>query len=424
MNVMSNKNNRIFKNSFFLYILTFSNYFIGLLLYPYLSRTLTVENFGLVGFSMSFVLIFQVIVEFGFMISATALIARHRSNSEKVSEIISATMLAKLILVIVSLLLFLALSLIIPMVRAHFLIVFLFFTSSIITAMLPDFFFRGIERMQSITIRTVGAKLVSLLIVILFMKNDSQILLVPISLIIGNCASLIIAFVTMTTAGIQLRRVPIHDVILSIKGSLLFFFSRLAVSINGSLGAFFLGLKFLPTSIEVGIFAGATRLSSAGEMMLAPIIDSIYPHMVNKRDYGLFKKALIYGTGLWLITCLLVFIFADMICSIILGPKYLVAGDYLRVLLISMFFAFPNMMLGFPALSPIGKAKHANIGNFVSTGINVIACIILWLTGNISLISICQVITLSNVTMLMYRGTMFYKFRQLIVIKSPRSSTE
>ena len=58
-------NTRIVKNTVFLYILTFSNYFLGLILFPFLSRTLSVENFGLVGFSMSFVLIFQMIVEYG-----------------------------------------------------------------------------------------------------------------------------------------------------------------------------------------------------------------------------------------------------------------------------------------------------------------------------------------------------------------------
>ncbi|HFU3673477.1 TPA: oligosaccharide flippase family protein, partial [Streptococcus suis] len=45
--------NKIAKNTLFLYILTFSNYFLGLMLFPYLSRVLSVEKFGLVGFSMS-----------------------------------------------------------------------------------------------------------------------------------------------------------------------------------------------------------------------------------------------------------------------------------------------------------------------------------------------------------------------------------
>lgn len=55
----------IAKNAIFLYGLTFSNYFVGLLLFPYLSRVLSVEGFGLIGFSTSLCLVFQMIVEYG-----------------------------------------------------------------------------------------------------------------------------------------------------------------------------------------------------------------------------------------------------------------------------------------------------------------------------------------------------------------------
>ena len=44
MKATNNKSySRIFKNALFLYALTFSNYLIGLLLLPYLSRVLSVE---------------------------------------------------------------------------------------------------------------------------------------------------------------------------------------------------------------------------------------------------------------------------------------------------------------------------------------------------------------------------------------------
>jgi len=65
MEKLDNKTKHLAGNTFLLYVLTFSNYFIGILLFPYISRTLSIEGFGLVGYSMAYVLIFQVIVEFG-----------------------------------------------------------------------------------------------------------------------------------------------------------------------------------------------------------------------------------------------------------------------------------------------------------------------------------------------------------------------
>ena len=88
---------RIGKNTVFLYALTFSNYFVGLLLFPYIARVLSIEGFGLVGFGMVYAMVFQSIVEFGFMISSTARISRVRADFAAVSEIVTNTMLSKVL---------------------------------------------------------------------------------------------------------------------------------------------------------------------------------------------------------------------------------------------------------------------------------------------------------------------------------------
>lgn len=49
-------------------------------------------------------------------------------------------------------------------------------------------------------------------------------------------------------------------------------------------------------------------------------------------------------------------------------------------------------MFGYPALSPIGKAVYANAAIMVSAIINVIACMILWATDNISVLSVSIVL--------------------------------
>ena len=258
INKLSKKSNisiRLIKNSAFLLILNFSNYFFGLLLLPYISRILSVENFGLIGFSMSYSLVFQTIVEFGFIIYATAEIARYRDNKNKVNQIISSVMCAKLILVTVSVVLFILSAFFIPMVRKNFLIVSLFVFDAILKAMIPDFFFRGIERMGVITIRTVLIRLLSLIMVALLVKNDSQVVLVPVAYVLSNIVALALAITAMYKAGGRLVRVKMRQVMKVIRDSILFFVSRIAVSVNQSAGAFLIGLKFTPTSFESGIFS-------------------------------------------------------------------------------------------------------------------------------------------------------------------------
>lgn len=412
---MESTKKRLARNTLFLYVLTFSNYFIGLLLYPYISRVLSVEGFGLVGFSMAYVLLFQVIVEFGFMISATATVAKYRTNSDKVAAIVSTTMYAKLILTLISTILFLASALFVPMLREHLMFVSLFFISAVLSAMMPDFFFRGIEKMKTIAIRTVLVRSLSLSLVLLFVRDDSQIILVPVSFITGNLLALVITLIAIYREGIPLRRAAARDAIISLKESVLFFLSRLATSINQSLGAFVLGIKYSPSSYEMGIFSGAARISMASEMMLPPLTDSIYPHMVNKKDYALFYKVLAIGTIAWMLVCLFAFTFAEIIVTLILGSEYIEASKYLRVLLLGNFLAFPNMMLGYNALTPLGKANHANIAIMISAGLNIAIYSLMWLTGSISILSVTIVMTLSNLLMLLYRGSVFIKYRHLSI---------
>lgn len=409
---MSDKK-RIASNSFFLLILTFSNYFLSLLLYPYLTRTLSIESFGLFGFVTSFIVLFQVIIEFGFMISTTASISKYRSDIKRVSEIVSATIQAKILLGFVSLALFLVTAFFVPVVREHFLFALLFFISSAITAMIPDFFYRGTEKMKPITTRTLSVRALMIILIIVFVKDDSQLLMIPLSFITANIIALLIALFGMKKAGVRLHWVRTEQTILAIKESSVFFLSRLAVSVNQSLGSLFLAFKFGPASIELGLLAGASKISTASEMPIIAVSDSLYPHMVNKKDYSLFFKALSLGGVIWFFVCLTLWVFAPQICAIILGPDYIQAGDVLRVLIFGNFMALFANWFGYPALSPIGLAKHANIALIVSAAINVSACLILWLADAISLFSICLVIAGGNLVVFGYRGAIFLKNRHL-----------
>lgn len=378
-------------------------------MYPYLSRVLSVESFGLIGFSMSFVLIFQVIVEFGFTISTTALIAKNKADYDKVSKIISTTMIVKCILAVMSFLLLVTAFFSVTMIRDNFLIVFLFFVNAVFSAILPDFFYRGIEQMKTITIRTAAIKTVSLLMILALVKNENQILLVPISMIAGSLMAFIITVFHMKRAGIKFVRVRTNDIISCAKGGFGFFLSRLAASINSSLGIFFLGLNYSPASFELGVFSGASKIASSGEMMLHPVADSIYPHMISKRDYCLLKKILVSGTIGVLVVCMVTTIFADSICVVILGKEYSAAGDYLRILMAGSIFAFPCVILGYPALSPIGLEKHANIAVMASAGVSVAICTILWMVNAVSILSVCIVMASRNIVMIAYRGIALYK---------------
>src|SRR5271169_1009874 len=70
-----------------LYSMQLAGYLAPLVTLPYLARVLTPRHWGLVAFSQSFGLYAALVVEFGFMLSATREVARHREDHIKLGEI-------------------------------------------------------------------------------------------------------------------------------------------------------------------------------------------------------------------------------------------------------------------------------------------------------------------------------------------------
>lgn len=408
-----NANKKIFKNAIFLYVLTFSNYFIGLMLFPYLSRVLSVEKFGLIGFSTSFCLVFQMFVEYGFQISTTAMISVNRDDKRRVSQIISTMTTAKAMLAVISLVVFLLCYWFVDTLHEHFRIVVLFYIDAIIKAFLPDAYFRGIEQMKAITVRTVFAKSGILISTLLLVKGNDGLLIYPISMIVCDAVALLWAYVLIYKEQIKWMGSTFGEIKMALKESFWFFVSRISVSINGSLGSIFLGLRFLPDSFEMGIYAGATRISTAGEQLIPPVGDALYPSMMKKKDYKLLYKMIFVVGSIWFLGCAMVYILATPLCILILGSQYALAGTCLRILVIGVFFGFFSFMFGYPALSPIGKATYANIAIMISACVNLIICTILWISNNITVFSVCIVFASSNIVVFAFRFISFMKFRHL-----------
>lgn len=401
----------IMKNAFFLYALTLSNYCVSLLLLPYLSRVLSVEAFGVIGFATSLCLVFQMIIEYGFQISTTATVSLNRDDKSRLSTIVCNMTYAKLVLAVISTVVFVFCAFAVETIRGQIVIVSLFFVDAIIKALLPDAYFRGIERMKDITIRAVSAKSGILIIVVLLVRNDETLFFYPCAMIVCDLIALAWAFGLIYRDGLKIKGTGPREIFAAIKNSFWFFVSRISVSINSSLGSLFLGMQFSPNSIQMGLYSGGTRISTAGEQMIPPLGDALYPSIMKSKDFRLFSRILTLGGVIWGMICFAVGIFATPLCVFVLGPQYAGAGQLLRILMIGVFVGFFSYMFGYPALSPIGKATWANLAIMVSASINLVVCVILWLNDCITPLSVTIVFSTSNIWTFLVRFAAYMAFK-------------
>ena len=80
-----------------------SNYLVPVIILPYLFRVLGDSRYGLIEFARAVSIYFLTLTDYGFSLSATREVAVHREDPEKVSEIFSAVMLLRFLLVVLSL---------------------------------------------------------------------------------------------------------------------------------------------------------------------------------------------------------------------------------------------------------------------------------------------------------------------------------
>ena len=301
---------RLLSNFFSLSILQTFTYILPLLILPYLVRVLGVEKFGLVMFAQSFIMFFNILVDYGFNLSATREVSINRENKEKLTEIFSSVMIIKLFLIIIS---FIVLSIIVFSLEKfsnHWDLYLLTFLMIIGQALFPVWYFQGLEKMKHITIVNITSKLIFTIAIFIFIKNENDYIIVPLlnglGFICGGMYSLWIikkhfaqkfAFQTMKTIMIHF-----HD-------SSQFFLSRFSVSIYTSANAFILGL--FTNNIMVGYYAIAEKLYLALQGIYNPIVNTVYPYLSKTKNILFYKRLFFCIFVVNIISILFIYLFSS-----------------------------------------------------------------------------------------------------------------
>ena len=141
------------------YGLQLAKYIIPLLTLPYLARVLSLDGYGIRSYVLSAMTLMSVILEFGFMQSATKKIAENREDKRQAGLITGAVLEAKVILIMLAGVFLCILTLAIPLLNENKLYVAISYVAISLNSLLPDFVFMGYETMGILTSRYVVSKL-------------------------------------------------------------------------------------------------------------------------------------------------------------------------------------------------------------------------------------------------------------------------
>ena len=406
------KKKTLFTNTIMLYILTFSSYIFNLITVPYQTRVLGPEVYGNLGFAMSFAIYFQLLFDFGFILSATKVVAENRDDKRELGRILSAVNILKLIFIGISAILLLILCVTVERLKTDPLLFVLVFIYVAINSFLPDFLYRGIENMKIITYRSVAIRFLFTILVFVFLKNKGQYYVVPILNIIGAIVAIVAVYTHIRfKLKIKMQKVKKAFIFKTFMDSGLYFLSRIATTIYSSTNTFILGFLY-PSGATVGYYSASNKLISTGQTALSPISDSIFPYMVKNKDFKLVKKMLLFVEPLIIITCIAVAVFAEPLCIAFFGDEYAESATLLRLTLPIIVVTLPNYLLGFPTMTALGIAKQANYSVIAAAVWHILSLLILFLTNNLNVYGICICASITEIVLLVIRITFIIKAKQ------------
>ena len=403
---MSNK--KIVNNTIMLMIFNIAKIIFPFITLPYLTRVLSTEAYGTVAYVKTVMTYMQIVVDFGFVLSATKDIVKSRENKESLAYIVGDTLIARVILGAIGFLIVAILSLALPILRENILYTVLSYVVIFESVFLMDFLFRGLEKMHIITIRFILMKVISTLLTFILIKNDSNILLIPILDILSSTIAIILVFFEMKKMNIRLKFSGMTNVFNSIKNSFVYFLSNVASTSFNALSTIIIGIYVNAT--EVAYWSVCMQIIGTIQACYSPISDGIYPEMIRSKNIGIVKKALkiflpVIGLG-----CVATIFLAKPVLLILGGEKYLPAVPILQLLTPNLFIGFLSIMFGWPTLGAIGKATISTVTSII---VHIILLVALIIFNKFNLYTIAIVRCITEAVLFGMRYMYYRKYKNL-----------
>ncbi len=378
----------VIKNTFFLYIMTGAKFVLPLIITACLTRRLGPESYGVISYLTPVMGYFILLFDFGFDFSATKKISQNRSNKEYIEKTIASVYTAKILLVPIGFIFLLILFFCVELLREYFLLTVLYYISTAAQIFIPDFLYRGLEKMEGITKRYILAKFITAVMIFVTVQDDRELIIIPVAYLIGTVIAAVYTNHHMVKKmGYRFSLAPIKDALSELKVSSIYFMSTFASTALSVTSTFVMGIVGMPVE-EIAYWGVAFQVVQAVQAMYDPITTSIYPHVAKKRNYKFVLQVTLGLLPVVIIGCFAMYWLASLVVTIIAGDAYLAAVPVLQHLIPVLLFSFVAQMLGFPLLGALGREYQTSLTTLIAAGVQILGLIVLAVCDKFTLVSL------------------------------------
>ncbi|AUJ68895.1 flippase [Pseudoalteromonas sp. NC201] len=330
------KDGQVLASNFkYMILLQFTSYIFPLLTIPYLAKVVGVEGFGKIAFAAAVMVWFKTITDWGFNYTATRDVSRNREDLDKVSEIFSNVLWARVFLSLMSLLLLLLLIEVVPYFTENEKILFVTFLIVPGQIFFPEWFFQAMERMKFITIFNIASKTLFTALVFVFIKEKSDFILQPLFISLGYMVSGLGAMYLITVRWeIKVRRPNFPVILKTIKDSTDVFVNNLMPNLYNSFSVVLLG--FFGGTVANGLLDAGSKFVNISQQFMNVISRVFFPFLsrkINKHD--IYTKLHLLVS---VVAVLLLLLLAPTIIGFFFTEEFYEAVPVLQIMSLSIIF--------------------------------------------------------------------------------------
>lgn len=355
------KERKLLENTGWLLVLQAVNILLPFVTVPYVTRVFGADLYGVFSIALNWITYFQLVVEYGFNLSATKKVVEARIRDEY-DSLVTAVVLARLALVVLCFAVVLVLGLVSAASGEQLSCMLVLFSMLVGIALQLNWLFQGLQDMKMITIATASARALSVVLIFLLINNQGQLALYSFLYSITYLASGVLTHVlAWWRHGVRLRKPSLRTMIREMRDGTPIFLSSAAGKIIGNVGVTVLGAY--QSAAVIGSYAAVLKVPQMVSLMFTPIGQALYPRANEeslKSKSAAAKLVLKFGgpvTAFFAVMLVVIVILREPLVSILFGSAYLTAADTLIPLSAWVLFGIVNNFLGVQLLIPFGYQR-------------------------------------------------------------------
>lgn len=362
-------------------ILTSSNFIFPLITFTYVARILQPEGTGKVAFVQSAITYFTYIAMLGVAGYGRRECAKVRDDPAKLSGLVKELLCINLVSTVVAyILLFLSLF-IIPKFSDNKTLFITMSATILLQTIGIEWLYQALEKYSYITVRSLIFKIISIILILIFVRQPSDYILYGGILTFSLSASFLMNFINARRY-VSIRDAQIHDLKRHLSPIMVFFFSSIIITVYGQLDALMIG--FMKGDYEVGIYNAALRIKSVVVSVSTAITGVLIPRMTayynkgsQKEFYELLTKSFRVTLSLMFPMTIFIMLNPKDVLMVLGGEKYLSADSALLVLMACSIVLSLTNFFGNQILIPKGMEKRYSFSVFVGLLIDIVLNILL-----------------------------------------------